>query len=116
MTVNPNLLGGSLGMLVLALLDEGDFYGYAIIRTLAERSNHLFDMQEGTLYPVLHKLENKGLVKSYTAKSEAGRKRKYYKITKKGRLQLAKEREEWAAFSRSVDRLMGGEAHAFSPA
>ncbi len=107
MAMNKNLLGGSLGMLLLHLLNEKDRYGYDIIRELEVRSEAAFVMQEGTLYPVLHKLENKGLVKSYMTESETGRKRKYYKITDRGIKQLSEEKEEFERFAKSVRLVVG---------
>ncbi len=112
--IDKGLLGGSMALLVLSLLRETDRYGYDIIRELDARSDHTFAMQEGTLYPVLHRLESKGYVRSYTAESEAGRKRKYYALTKKGLGQLEEERAQWETFTRSVSRVIGGEAHAFA--
>ncbi len=105
-------LGGSMTLLLLSLLKETDRYGYDIIRELDARSEHAFTLQEGTLYPVLHKLESRGYVKSYMAQSDTGRKRRYYAITKKGIRQLETERKEWEGFTRSVGKVIGGEAYA----
>ena len=65
MTVDKGYLAGSASLLVLSLLEKEDQYGYQIIRRLEERSQKVFSLQEGTLYPVLHKLENKGYITSY---------------------------------------------------
>ena len=73
MKFDRSLLSGSTRLLVLALLAEGDCYGYQIIRTLARRSEEVFAFQEGTLYPVLHKLEQDGCVRSYEKESEGRR-------------------------------------------
>lgn len=110
--MDKGLVGGSMTLLVLSLLQEADRYGYDIIRELDARSDHTFAMQEGTLYPVLHKLESKGYVTSYMAQSEAGRKRKYYRITKKGLGQLREEKQEWDRYARSVRQVVGCEACA----
>lgn len=113
MTFDKGLLGGSTRFLVLSLLNEGDRYGYEIIRTLAERSEQAFAFQEGTLYPILHKMEHAGWVRAYE-KTADGRKRRYYAITDKGKKQLADEREQWQAFSGAVTRVIEGGAHAFA--
>ena len=112
MEFDRGLVGGSTVLLVLSLLEGTDRYGYEIIRELESRSENAFRFKEGTLYPVLHKLENDGYVESYKAKGDRGRERKYYKITKKGIKQLSKEKEKWNMFSVSVNKVIGGESYA----
>ncbi len=85
MEFDKGLIGGSTVLLILSLLEETDRYGYEIIRELEQRSDKAFQLKEGTLYPVLHKLENDGYVESYKAKGDRGRDRKYYKITRNGK-------------------------------
>ena len=114
MKIDKGLIGGSTILLVLTLLQEQDRYGYEMIKELESRSDRTFLFKEGTLYPVLHKLENNGLVTSYMAKGETGKERKYYKITGKGQKQLAEEKQTWETFSVSVNKVIGGNAHAFS--
>lgn len=114
MKIDKNLIGGSSILLVLTLLDKTDMYGYEIIKELETRSDKTFQFKEGTLYPVLHKLENDGFVKSYMAKGDTGRERKYYQITKKGKKQLTEEMEKWNLFSLSVNRVIGGELNALA--
>jgi PadR family transcriptional regulator, regulatory protein PadR len=114
MEIDKGLIGGSTVLLILSLLEESDLYGYEIIRRLEQRSDNTFQFKEGTLYPVLHKLENKGYVKSYLSKSDAGKERKYYKITNHGKKQLTEEKEKWEMFSASVNKVIGGGIHAFS--
>lgn len=111
MELDKNLVGGSTRLLLLSLLSEADRYGYEIIRTLAERSEHVFAFKEGTLYPVLHKLEAEGCIRSYE-KVVDGRRRRYYSITPKGKEQLARERAQWEAFSAAVAQIIGGPAFA----
>lgn len=111
MELDKNLIGGSTRLLLLALLDEGDRYGYDIIRTLAERSQNVFAFKEGTLYPVLHKLEAEGCIRAYE-KVVDGRRRRYYSITRKGKEQLARERAQWETFSAAVTQILGGPALA----
>lgn len=112
MEFDKGLIGGSTVLLILSLLEETDRYGYEIIRELELRSDKAFQLKEGTLYPVLHKLENDGYVESYKVKGDRGRDRKYYKITRKGKKQLAKEKEKWNIFSMSVNKVIGGELYA----
>ena len=78
MKVDKGLIGGSSVLLILSLLERGDRYGYEMIKELELRSDKTFQFKEGSLYPVLHKLENKGLIKSYMRTYENGRDRKYY--------------------------------------
>jgi DNA-binding PadR family transcriptional regulator len=111
MEFDKNLIGGSTVLLILSLLEKTDRYGYEIIRELELRSDKAFQLKEGTIYPVLHKLENDGYVKSYKAEGERGRARKYYKITKNGIKQLSKEKEKWSKFSISVNKVIGGELY-----
>jgi PadR family transcriptional regulator PadR len=112
--INKGLIGGSNNLLILSLLNERDMYGYEIIKELEIRSDKTFQFKEGTLYPVLHKLENNGYVKSYKGDGEAGRKRKYYTITKKGTKELVEEKRQWQVFSTSINKVIGGDEHAFS--
>src|SRR4029450_2985737 len=79
------------------ILAEGDSYGYAIIKRVAELSGGRLQWTDGMLYPVLHRLERQGHVAAKWSASESGRKRKYYRITKEGRAQLAAQREQWKA-------------------
>ncbi len=114
MEIDKGLIGGSTILLILSLLEESDKYGYEIIRELEIRSEKTFQFKEGTLYPVLHKLDNKGFIKSYLLKGDTGKERKYYQITGGGRKQLADEKEKWERFSTSINKVIGGGIHAFS--
>lgn len=114
MNIDKGLIGGSTILLVLCLIEEADKYGYEIIKELELRSDKTFQFKEGTLYPVLHKLENNGYVKSYMAKGDTGKERRYYQITKTGKKQLLEEKKKWEVFTVSVNKVIGGEAHAFA--
>ena len=105
MAVDKGYISGSSQMLVLAILSEKPYYGYELIKTLKQRSNDTFDMKEGTLYPILHKLENDGLVSS-SNQEVSGRVRKVYVITEKGTKVLAKEKQEWEEFSLAVNQVL----------
>ena len=108
MNFDKGLIGGSSALLVLSLLSEKDYYGYEIIKTLEDRSDKTFEFKEGSLYPVLHRLENDGFVVSYREKSESGKERKYYHITPAGLEQLSEEKEQWIVFSKAVNRVALG--------
>jgi DNA-binding PadR family transcriptional regulator len=95
MELGKDLVAASATPLVLAILSEGDSYGYAIIKRVTELSAGHLQWTDGMLYPVLHRLERYGLVAAKWGASESGRKRKYYRITKKGRAQLAFQRQQW---------------------
>ena len=89
MAIDKSLQTGSTTMLLLKLLEEEDLYGYQMIERLQQRSNNIFALKAGTLYPLLHSLEEQGLVQSYEQTAETGRKRKYYTLTKAGQKMLA---------------------------
>ena len=93
-------------LLILALLESGDMYGYQMIVELERRSDHTFHMKEGTLYPVLKKLENAGAVTCYES-SAAGRVRKYYHITPAGTTQLQEAKEMWRSYAHGIDMMLG---------
>ena len=106
MKYSKELLKGSTHLLVLAVLENKDLYGYKIIRELEIRSENAFEMSEGTLYPILHALEKEKFLESYWEEFE-GRNRKYYHITKKGKKQLQEKAEEWKSFSANVNKVLG---------
>ena len=112
MDFDKSLLSGSTKLLVLSVLEKKDEYGWGIIQQLAERSDNTFEMREGTLYPVLHALETDGLITSYEQDTPAGRRRKYYHITDKGQKELARQKEQWEAFSGGVGKVLSREAFA----
>lgn len=94
-------------MLVLAVIESGDKYGYEIIKELEVKSYGTFALKEGTLYPILHSLEKDELVKSFSYKMESNRVRKYYKITKKGKSFLYNKKKEWSEFVSKVNLIIG---------
>lgn len=101
MAIDRALVSGSTAMLILRLLEEKDLYGYEMIEELRERSNNIFELKAGTLYPLLHSLEDKSLLTCYE-KEVGGKTRKYYSITKQGRKQLQQKKEEWKQYSEAV--------------
>ena len=104
MELNKDLVAASATPLVLAILAEGDSYGYAVIKRVAELSRGHMQWTDGMLYPVLHRLERQDLVAAKWGVSETGRKRKYYRITKQGLAQLADQKEQW----QMVDKALRG--------
>lgn len=99
---------GSTTMLVLALLKNREMYGYEIIEELERRSNQVFKLKEGTLYPILHGLERDKLVTARQAEAPSGRVRRYYRITKEGLRVLDEKKAEWAVFSGAVMAVLAG--------
>jgi PadR family transcriptional regulator len=95
MNIGKDLVAASATPLVLAILSEGDSYGYAIIRRVDELSGGELQWTDGMLYPVLHRLEHNGYVKSSWGASETGRRRKYYRLTDHGHAELASQRRQW---------------------
>ena len=105
MKIDKSLVSGSTAMLVLKLLEENDMYGYEMIEKLRERSENVFELKAGTLYPLLHRLEEKGCLKSYE-KPRGGKLRKYYSLTKAGKNVLEEKKAEWDVYSRAVASVM----------
>ena len=93
-------------LLLLSLLAGEDMYGYQMIMELARRSDHTFEMKEGTLYPVLHGLEKDGLVEAYQQEAPTGRMRKYYHLTRKGGAMLKAEKAAWESYSGAVNAVL----------
>jgi len=108
MAVDKTLLSGSMTMLILKLLDEKDMYGYEMIDTLRKKSQNVFELKAGTLYPLLHGLEEKGMLRSYE-QEYAGKTRKYYCITKEGKSYLEKKTSEWNEFATAVTNVLAME-------
>jgi transcriptional regulator len=99
-------LKGHLDLLVLAALKSGPLHGYAVIQALRERSHEVFDLPEGTVYPVLHRLERAGLLSSKWD-DETGRRRRVYQLTKAGRTAMRQQTEDWLSFARTVSAVVG---------
>lgn len=102
-------LKGHLDLLVLAVLADGPLHGYAVIEALRERSDEAFDLPEGTVYPVLHRLEKAGLLESSWDDS-SGRRRRTYRLTRPGTGALEVERAAWHDFTTAVERVLKGPA------
>lgn len=106
MATDSSLFSGSMTMLVLKLLAEKDMYGYEMIDTLKQRSNNVFEMKAGTLYPLLHSLVEKKCLTSYE-QEVSGKLRKYYGITPIGKALLKEKEIIWHEYSKAVISVIG---------
>ena len=110
MTINKSLITGSTTMLILKLLEDRDMYGYLMIEELRKRSDNTFDLKAGTLYPLLHGLEEQGMLESYEESADSKRIRKYYRITKKGKKMLIEKKTEWNTYTSTINGILDGGA------
>lgn len=97
---------GSLDMLILRTLQAGPHHGYAIARHLHRVSEEFLQVEEGTLYPALHRLERRGWVQSEWGPSDANRRAKYYQLTRAGKKQLQAETAAWRKMQQAIERIM----------
>ena len=107
MEFNKDLSAASSTPIVLAILSEGDSYGYAILKRVHELSGGHMEWTDGMLYPVLHRLERLGYVEARWEVAQSGRRRKYYRITAQGRNQLTEERRQWQAVDATLRGIWG---------
>ena len=105
MAIEKSLVSGSMTMLILKLLSEKDMYGYEMIDTLRQKSQNVFEMNAGTLYTLLHSLEDKGLLTVYE-QAAGGKTRKYYSLTKDGKRLLEKKTAEWKEYATAVEHVL----------
>ena len=105
MKIEKSLVSGSMTMLILRLLEEKDMYGYEMIEALREKSQNVFELKAGTLYPLLHSLEEKNCVLSYE-QEVAGKIRKYYRLTAEGSKRLNEKKEEWQEYTKAVTNVL----------
>ena len=108
MAIDKALLSGSTTMLILKLLEEKDMYGYQMIDELSRKSDNTFNLKAGTLYPLLHGLEQSGIVSAYDDNADSERVRKYYHLSPKGKKLLTDKQEEWTAYSKAVHKVLSG--------
>jgi PadR family transcriptional regulator, regulatory protein PadR len=109
--MNKERLKGNLDLLLLSVLSAGPAHGYAIISALRDRSEGMFDLPEGTIYPALHRLEDAGLLLSSWAETD-GRRRRVYGLTDRGAAALAAEQTEWRKFATGIQAVLGWSALA----
>ena len=101
MAIDKTLIQGSLSMLILRLLEEKDMYGYEMIEALRKKSENVFELKAGSLYPLLHSLEEKHYVTAYE-EDTTGKTRKYYHLTGEGQRFLKAKKEEWEQYADAV--------------
>ena len=111
---NDRTAPGGMGMLLLALLEGRDMYGYEMIEALRARSNEVFRLKAGTLYPLLHSLEAQGWVTSSDGVAN-GRTRRYYAITRDGRAALAEQQAGWYAYADAVRGVLPPPPRGWTP-
>jgi transcriptional regulator len=102
----PALLQGSLDLLVLQSLKKGEMHGYAITRHLKTVSDDFLQIEEGSLYPALHRMERKGWIASSWGTSESNRRAKFYHLTSDGKKQLKAETKAWENMSHAIDQVV----------
>jgi PadR family transcriptional regulator len=102
------ILPGTLDMLILKTLSRGRMHGYSIAQFIQQASDEVLQVEEGALYPALHRLEIRGLLTSEWGTSDNNRRAKYYRLTALGRRQLERERAYWARVAGAVTRVMQG--------
>lgn len=107
--MDRELLKGSIALLILRLLSERDMYGYEIIQESARRTQEAFAFKEGTLYPALHQLQRRGLLRSEWRRGPNGKQRKYYSLTATGRRAAKHSQIEWRIFTEAVNAILAGE-------
>jgi PadR family transcriptional regulator PadR len=101
-----NLAAGTYDLIVLDVLRDGPAYGYGILKRILEQSKNTIRWEQGTLYPVLHHLEQQGLVLSQWTTPKKGHPRKYYRLTARGHRVWKQQRDQWRSFTKSVDALL----------
>lgn len=104
--MKADALKGHLDLLVLSVVAGGPIHGYGVIEGLRDRSRGSFDLAEGTVYPVLHRLEGAGMM-THEWSEASGRRRKLYRLTSKGSARLAEQRHGWREFVEAVDTVIG---------
>lgn len=103
------MLKGTLDMMILKTLITGDAHGHTIAKVIERSSEEILEVEQGSLYPALHRLEAKGWVSSYWGASENNRKAKFYRLSVAGKKQLARETNRWRRLTRAIGLVMGEE-------
>jgi PadR family transcriptional regulator PadR len=116
MKLSKKTLDGNMETLLLAQLSEGPSYGYQMVQDLNAKAPGVLKTGEGTIYPVLHRLEERELIQSAWRAGETGRQRRYYRITPRGKKALSENRLQWAALKSVMSTVLGNPAHeSFQP-
>jgi transcriptional regulator len=112
----PDLLHGTLDLLILRMLDRGRMHGWAISKHIRQISDNVLEVNQGSLYPALYRLEKRGWIEAEWGVSPSGRRAKFYRLLPAGGRQLALEDRHWREFSAAVDRVLGiGRIEAAEP-
>ncbi|HSC26480.1 MAG TPA: helix-turn-helix transcriptional regulator [Vicinamibacterales bacterium] len=106
-SVDRQFVRGGATATILSILDESPMHGYELIQTIRERTQGLFDFSDGTVYPLLYYLRDKGWIRDEVQTSEEGRTRKVYRLTPAGRAALRRQTEDWLRFSRAMTLALG---------
>jgi PadR family transcriptional regulator PadR len=107
MAKDPVLSGGALSLLILEALSTSEMHGYGIARWVATVTDDALRVEEGSLYPALHRLERDGSIEAAWATTENNRRAKYYRLTRTGRRRLALEREDWRRLADAMKKVVG---------
>jgi DNA-binding PadR family transcriptional regulator len=107
MKLSKKTLDGNMETLLLAVLSQGPSYGYQLVQDLNARAPGLLQTGEGTIYPVLHRLQERDLIQSAWRAGETGRQRRYYRLTAKGKKALTENRLQWAALQKVMGTVLG---------
>lgn len=113
-TLRKQTLDGNVETLILSILEAGANYGYAIVKELNDRAEGILQLGEGTIYPVLHRLQEKKLVAARWRLAENGRQRKYYRLISKGHKALAMNRQQWQMLSAVMGKVLGSAENLLS--
>jgi transcriptional regulator len=105
-TRSPELLHGTLELLILRLVADGPLNGYALGRRIEELTDDALQVDEGSLYPALYRMERRGFLRSSWARTENNRRAKFYRITTAGRSRLRSQRAEWSGFQTAVQKIL----------
>ena len=108
MASKSDLLQGTLDLLILRTLSEGAMHGWGISQLIQQVSRDVLQVNQGSLYPALHRLEQQGLIEAEWGNSENNRQAKFYQLTRDGRKQLAEETRNWERISTAVARILAG--------
>jgi transcriptional regulator len=103
--LRSEVLKGHVDLLLLAMLRQGPNHGYGVVEKLRDESAGAFDLAEGTVYPALYRLERAGLIASRWTRAE-GRRRRVYRLTRRGRAELERERKDWKSFANAVESVL----------
>ena len=105
MRIERELMRGAGPVAVLKLLERGEMYGYQLVDALSRQSDGVLAMGQSTLYPMLYNLESKGWITARKQRAESGRERRYYRLTERGKRELAKQSEQWRSLASAMSAL-----------